>query len=74
MLVLNRRQGQIIDIGPDIQIHVVELMRGQVRIGIVAPKEVSVMRRELIEERKKYEQSNIPKTNPPTENGNAIDQ
>ena len=47
MLVLSRKQSQQIVIGPDIRITIVKLERNQVRIGIEAPRGVTVLREEL---------------------------
>jgi carbon storage regulator len=44
MLVLTRKESQSIQIGPDIEVYVVSVDRGQVRLGIRAPKEVAVTR------------------------------
>ena len=49
MLVLSRKPLQSIMIGPDIKITIVKLERNQVRIGIDAPRGVSILRDELIE-------------------------
>lgn len=49
MLVLSRKQGERIIINHDIEIVIVKLERGKVRLGIVAPKEVSVHRAEIYE-------------------------
>ena len=47
MLVLSRDKGEIIVIGDDIKIVVVEIKGDKVRIGIDAPKEVTVHRKEV---------------------------
>ena len=47
MLVLTRKQGQRILIGEDIAITIVALGRGKVRIGVDAPKDVTIVREEL---------------------------
>ena len=47
MLVLSRKRNEEIIIGNDITIKVVEVGGDRVRIGIVAPKEVSVHRKEV---------------------------
>lgn len=47
VLILSRRNGESILIGDDIEVAVVGLSSGQVRIGIRAPKGISVDRREL---------------------------
>ena len=49
MLVLSRKQSQQIMIGPDIRITVVKLDRNQVRLGIEAPRGMTILRTELIE-------------------------
>ena len=48
MLVLSRKQSQQIVIGPDIRITVVKLDRNQVRLGIEAPRGMTILREELI--------------------------
>ena len=50
MLVLTRRQGQGILIGPDIEVVVLDAENGHVRVGIRAPRRISVLRRELLEQ------------------------
>ena len=50
MLVLTRRRGQSILIGDDIKIVVLEVTGDQIRIGIEAPRAVSVHREEVYEE------------------------
>ncbi|CAB4600680.1 MAG: carbon storage regulator CsrA [Actinobacteria bacterium] len=50
MLVLTRRVGESILIGDDIVVTVLELNRDQVRIGIRAPRSVSVHREEVYRE------------------------
>ena len=47
MLVLSRREGQRIVIGPDIVITIVTTGPNTVRIGIDAPKEIEILRAEL---------------------------
>lgn len=50
MLVLARKEKQSIRIGDDIVITVVSVQGDQVRIGISAPREVTVLRQELYQE------------------------
>jgi len=50
MLTLTRKVGESIRIGDEIEIIVKEIRRNQVRIGIVAPRDVSIYREELYEE------------------------
>lgn len=47
MLVLSRLANEWIDIGNDIEICVVEIRGNKVKLGIRAPKELHVLRREL---------------------------
>ncbi|MBN2654478.1 MAG: carbon storage regulator CsrA [Nitrospirae bacterium] len=52
MLVLTRKQGQLINIGDDIKIKIVEVGQNFVRLGIEAPREMPVYREELYEKLK----------------------
>ncbi len=47
MLVLTRKSNQSIMIGDEIEISVLSVMGDKVRIGIQAPREVPVFRREV---------------------------
>ena len=49
MLVLTRQPDETIMVGDDIEIKVVGIDRGQVRLGITAPLEVIVHRKEVWE-------------------------
>jgi len=49
MLVLTRKKGETIAIGDNIQIQVLSVKGGQVRIGVDAPREVRVNREEKLE-------------------------
>ncbi|HOD42457.1 MAG TPA: carbon storage regulator CsrA [Candidatus Wallbacteria bacterium] len=50
MLVLTRKHNQSIIIGNNIEIMIVEIRGDQVKIGIKAPKNVSIYRSEIYEE------------------------
>jgi carbon storage regulator len=56
MLILSRRIGEIIRIGPDIVVTILGVNGNQVRFGIDAPKDVAVHREEVFE-RIKHERS-----------------
>jgi len=47
MLALTRRPGESVTIGDDIVVTVVSVSGGQVRLGISAPRNVQVLRREI---------------------------
>ncbi|MEE9304115.1 MAG: carbon storage regulator CsrA [Thiotrichaceae bacterium] len=48
MLILSRQVGETLFIGDDVQVTVLGVKGNQVRIGITAPKEVSILREELL--------------------------
>ena len=48
VLVLRRRVGETIAIGGGIEIEVVEISRTRVKLGVTAPRDVSVARKETI--------------------------
>ena len=48
MLVLTRKPGERIVIGEDITVTVLEVQGNRIRLGIEAPKEIPVMREELV--------------------------
>jgi len=47
MLVLTRREGEVICIGNDIRVTVLSLHRGKVRLGVDAPESVRIHRDEI---------------------------
>lgn len=47
MLVLTRKENESIMIGDDIEVKLLDLKEHQVKIGIVAPREIPVHRREV---------------------------
>lgn len=52
MLVLSRKTGEVIEIGENIRVMVVEVRGDKVRIGIEAPRTVTVDRSEVAEARR----------------------
>ena len=49
MLVLTRRVGEEIVINGNVRVTVLETRGGQVRLGIIAPQTVSVLRSEILD-------------------------
>jgi carbon storage regulator len=50
MLVLTRKNGESIKIGDDIEITIISAKNDQVKVGIKAPKNVEVYRKEIYEQ------------------------
>jgi carbon storage regulator len=49
MLVLSRKESQVVHVGDNIKITVVKVQGNSIRIGIEAPKDVRILRGELVE-------------------------
>lgn len=47
MLVIGRKAGESILIGEGVEIHIVDITPSRVKIGIVAPRETAIMRKEV---------------------------
>lgn len=52
-LILTRRPTEALVIGDDITVEILEVRGCQVRIGITAPKDVQILRTELLEQAEK---------------------
>ena len=48
MLVLSRKAGERISIGPEIQVTVLGIHKGRVKLGFLGPPEVPIHREELL--------------------------
>ena len=53
MLIISRKINEKIKIGDDIEIIILSIDKNQVKIGIEAPKKISILRSELLENIKK---------------------
>lgn len=67
MLVLSRKKDESIVINNDITIVVVEIRGDKVRLGVEAPKEVPVHRREVFEAIARGESVDLPVGSAPAE-------
>ena len=47
MLVLSRKEGERISIGPEIEVTVLGIRRGSVKLGFSGPPQVSIQREEV---------------------------
>lgn len=52
MLVIRRRAGEAIVLPDDVEIHVLEISGNRVKLGVVAPARVAVVRKEALEARR----------------------
>lgn len=50
MLVITRKKGESLMIGDDIEITISRIEDGSVKIGVQAPKNVTILRKELYEQ------------------------
>jgi len=70
MLVLSRKKDEKIVIGDNISIMIVEIRGDKVRLGIEAPREISVHRREVYDAIKRKETEGQPTEAPVTTDAN----
>lgn len=50
MLVISRKKGESILIGDDIEINIIKVEDGTVKVAISAPKNITILRKELYKE------------------------
>jgi len=60
MLILTRRVGETLMIGDDVTVTVLGVKGNQVRIGVNAPRDISVHREEIYERIKREQQAQQP--------------
>ena len=60
MLILTRRVGETVVIGEDVTVTVLGVKGNQVRLGVNAPREVTVHREEIYDRIKREESSQSP--------------
>ncbi|MCP4001859.1 MAG: carbon storage regulator CsrA [Gammaproteobacteria bacterium] len=69
MLILTRRVGETVVIGNDIDVTVLGVKGNQVRLGVKAPREVSVHREEIYKRIKDEEQEGPDRSSARSHNG-----
>jgi carbon storage regulator len=62
MLVVSRKVGEELKVGEDIIVKVVDIDKNQVKIGIEAPRNISILRMELVEEITKQNKLSLQNT------------
>ncbi|SHH89376.1 carbon storage regulator, CsrA [Clostridium collagenovorans DSM 3089] len=61
MLVINRKKDESILIGDDIEIKIAKIEDGSVKIAISAPREVTILRKEILDKVKEENKNAINK-------------
>jgi len=69
MLILTRRVGETLMIGDEVTVTVLGVKGNQVRIGINAPKHVSVHREEIYQRIQREQDSGAPSETPQADEG-----
>jgi len=72
MLVLSRKINQSIMIGEDIEIVIVDIKSDQVKIGIVAPENIKIFRKEIFLEIQAANKEALEKKFSPTQIRNLL--
>jgi len=60
MLVLSRQRGETVMIGDEIEVTIIDVRGDKVRLGITAPRNVSVHRKEVYDSIKRQQPGNQP--------------
>lgn len=64
MLVLSRKIGETIVVGKDIEVSILEIQGGEVRLGFNAPRDVIILRKEILEEVESQNRQALGKVDP----------
>ena len=64
MLVLSRKVGETIVVGKDIEVSILEIQGGEVRLGFNAPRDVIILRKEILEEVGRQNRQAVVEPNP----------
>nr|WP_297274296.1 carbon storage regulator [uncultured Agathobaculum sp.] len=64
MLILQRKEGQSLTIGDRIVVTVQEIGQGRVRLSVDAPRDIAVLRTELVEARRENRSAAQEKESP----------
>jgi carbon storage regulator len=70
MLILTRRVGETVVIGDEVQVTVLGVKGNQVRLGVTAPRDVSVHRQEIYERIQKEQSAGSGSQSRPAERRN----
>jgi carbon storage regulator len=62
MLVLSRQRDEVLIIGEDIEVRVVDIRGDKVRLGITAPREIPVHRKEVKDAIDRERRQQVPAT------------
>lgn len=57
MLILTRKKGESLLIGDNIEITISEVEDGRVKLAIDAPKEIRILRKEVVDQTKEFNKS-----------------
>ncbi|WFA10447.1 carbon storage regulator CsrA [Tissierella sp. Yu-01] len=59
MLVLNRKIGESIILGDNIEMMILDIQDGKIKIGIEAPRDISILRKEVYDEVKAENEASV---------------